>query len=79
MKRWLASPLLPVAAAVAVLAPFARKAFNVDDPLFLWTARQIARDPADFFGFNVNWYGWEMWGTPKDMHWSASAASYNFV
>jgi hypothetical protein len=60
MKRWWVSPLLPVAAAVAVLAPFARKAFNVDDPLFLWTARQILRDPARFYDFNVNWYGWEM-------------------
>ena len=45
MKRWLNSPLLPVFAAVACLAPFARKAFNVDDPLFLWAARQIVHAP----------------------------------
>lgn len=60
MKRWLNSPLLPVLAAVASLAPFARKAFNVDDPLFLWAARQIVHDPARFYDFSVNWYGWDM-------------------
>ena len=60
MKRWLSSPLFPIVAAVATLAPFARKAFNVDDPLFLWTARQILQDPARFYDFNVNWYGWDM-------------------
>ena len=60
MKRWTTSPLLPVVAVVTILAPFARKAFNVDDPLFLWTARQILRDPARFYDFNVNWYGWEV-------------------
>ena len=60
MKRWLGSPLLPVFAVVASLAPFARKAFNVDDPLFLWTARQILQDPTRFYDFSVNWYGWDM-------------------
>jgi 4-amino-4-deoxy-L-arabinose transferase-like glycosyltransferase len=48
-----------VCAAVAVvcLAPFANKAFHMDDPLFLWAAKQIQAHPADFFGFSVNWYG----------------------
>ena len=38
------------------LAPFADKAFHIDDPLFLWAARQIQAHPIDFYGFNVNWY-----------------------
>ncbi|MDH5203719.1 MAG: glycosyltransferase family 39 protein, partial [Nitrospirota bacterium] len=42
------------------LAPFADKAFNIDDPLFLWTARQIQNHPADFYGFLVNWEKSEM-------------------
>src|SRR5207244_2873434 len=45
---------------IGCLAPFANKAFHMDDPLFLWTARQVKQDPADFFGFRVNWYGSEM-------------------
>ena len=40
-----------------MLLPFVGKAFHIDDPLFLWTAEQVSVDPADFFGFDVNWYG----------------------
>jgi 4-amino-4-deoxy-L-arabinose transferase-like glycosyltransferase len=46
--------------ASLLLVPFVKKAFHVDDPLFLWTARQIHSRPFDFYGFNVNWYGYEM-------------------
>jgi 4-amino-4-deoxy-L-arabinose transferase-like glycosyltransferase len=42
---------------VAVFVPLMGKAFHIDDPLFLWTARQIQSHPADFYGFKVNWYG----------------------
>jgi tetratricopeptide (TPR) repeat protein len=45
---------------VACLVPFANKAFHIDDPLFLWTAQQIRKAPADFYGFRVNWFGLEM-------------------
>jgi len=38
------------------LLPFANKAFHIDDPLFIWTARQIIVDPSGFYDFNVNWY-----------------------
>ncbi len=41
---------------LAVLVPFLAKPFNVDDPLFIWTARQISAHPGDPYGFNVNWY-----------------------
>jgi 4-amino-4-deoxy-L-arabinose transferase-like glycosyltransferase len=46
-----------VAAALACLLPFAGKAFHIDDPLFLWAARQIQSQPGDFYGFEVNWGG----------------------
>jgi hypothetical protein len=37
------------------LLPFSGKAFNVDDPLFLWSAQQIAKHPLDPFGISVIW------------------------
>jgi len=37
--------------------PFANKAFNVDDTLFLKAAEQILVTPLDFYGGEVNWYG----------------------
>jgi 4-amino-4-deoxy-L-arabinose transferase-like glycosyltransferase len=51
-----------VTAAVTLicLAPFLGKAFHIDDPLFIWSGKQIVSEPADFYGFDVNWYGREM-------------------
>ena len=45
---------------ILLLAPFITKAFHIDDTLFLWTANHILSDPVDFYGFNANWYGFEM-------------------
>src|SRR3972149_4343940 len=45
------------AAAVLPLLPFLDKAFHIDDPLFLWTAKQILKEPMDFYGFTGNWFG----------------------
>lgn len=42
---------------LAVFVPFLPKPFNIDDPLFLWAARQIQAHPTDPYGFSVNW-GW---------------------
>ncbi len=47
----LVAMLLPVIA----LAGFINKPFDVDDPLFVWTAQHIASDPLDFFGFMAHW------------------------
>ncbi len=45
-------------ATVASLALFLNKPFNIDDPLFIWTAKHIQSHPmSDFYGFPVNWYG----------------------
>jgi hypothetical protein len=43
----------------ALLLPFTGKAFHIDDPLFLWTAQHVREHPLDFYGFDVNWYGWK--------------------
>ena len=42
---------------------FLGRPLHIDEPLFVWTARQIVREPLDFFGFQVNWTG-----TPTPMH-----------
>ena len=62
------SPLAPLSwpvlwlalACVACLAPFLNKAFHIDDTLFVYAAQQIQKNPLDFYGFHVNWYGVSM-------------------
>jgi 4-amino-4-deoxy-L-arabinose transferase-like glycosyltransferase len=44
---------------LACLAPFVGKAFHIDDPLFIWSARRIHENPLDFYGFSGNWLGQE--------------------
>jgi Dolichyl-phosphate-mannose-protein mannosyltransferase len=39
------------------LCPFLGKAFHIDDPLFIWSARHIVAEPLNFYHFNVNWNG----------------------
>jgi hypothetical protein len=39
------------------LLPFVAKPIHIDDPMYLWAAQQIAAMPLDFYGFEVNWYG----------------------
>ena len=41
---------------VACLLPFSGRAFHIDDPLFVFAARQITQHPLDPYGFNVIWY-----------------------
>ena len=48
--------IIPAIFTIACLVPFVNKAFHMDDPLFLWTARQIQINPVDFYGFPVTWY-----------------------
>lgn len=40
-----------------LLAPFANKAFHIDDTISMWVAMHIHEHPFDFFGFEMNWYG----------------------
>jgi 4-amino-4-deoxy-L-arabinose transferase-like glycosyltransferase len=51
--------LLLVIATLLCLVPFLGKAFNIDDPLFIWSAQHIHTHPFDFYGFSINWYGTE--------------------
>ncbi len=50
LSLWLLTAL-----TLACLAPFLGKAFHMDDPLFIWTARHLQSHPVDFYGFNVDW------------------------
>jgi 4-amino-4-deoxy-L-arabinose transferase-like glycosyltransferase len=52
--------LILVSVTIISLAPFAAKAFNIDEPLFIWVAKHIQLHPLDFYGFRINWYGAEM-------------------
>ena len=45
------------AVTLACLCPFLGKAFHIDDPLFIWSAKHIVSEPGNFYHFNVNWYG----------------------
>jgi 4-amino-4-deoxy-L-arabinose transferase-like glycosyltransferase len=62
--RWTLTLLVGVA-----LGPLLAKPFNIDDPLFVWLARQVRAHPAAPFDFQVNWYGlvlpmWAFTGNP---------------
>lgn len=70
-------------ATAAVLTPYLARPFNLDEPLFIWTARQIWSHPADPFGFDVNWYGtakpmWEVMQNPALMSYVLAAAAAIF-
>jgi 4-amino-4-deoxy-L-arabinose transferase-like glycosyltransferase len=43
------------AMVLLLLGPYLAKPFNIDDPLFIWSARQIQAHPADPYGFPVDW------------------------
>jgi 4-amino-4-deoxy-L-arabinose transferase-like glycosyltransferase len=49
--------LIITAITAACLLPFIGKAFHIDDPLFLWTAQHILKEPFNFYHFPVNWGG----------------------
>ena len=40
---------------LVALVPFLNKAYDIDDPLFLWMAQQIIRHPLDPYGGTVHW------------------------
>ncbi len=48
--------ILLAVAVLACLLPFSGKAFNIDDTLFIYVARQITHHPLDPYGFKVNWF-----------------------
>jgi len=78
----LRSYLLLAVGLFACLAPFSGKAFNVDDTLFVYVARQITRHPLDPYGFKVNWFldavpmAVETKNPPLASYYIAAAASF---
>ena len=69
-------------AVLACLVPFSGKAFNIDDTLFIYEARQITQHPLDPFGFKVNWFldaipmAYETRNPPLASYYSAAAAVF---
>ena len=57
-----------VTLTIILLAPFATKAFHIDDPLFIWAAKHIQSHPENPYGFYVNWYDakMRMWEVTKN-------------
>ncbi|MGA2242213.1 MAG: glycosyltransferase family 39 protein [Verrucomicrobiota bacterium] len=53
---------------LVTLSLFVTKPFNIDDPLFIWVARNIQAQPGRPYDFSVNWYGraQPMWETTKN-------------
>lgn len=39
---------------IVLLLPFVNRAYNIDEPMFIWVAQQIVEEPIDFFGGHVN-------------------------
>lgn len=54
----LAAVLILLVTVIACYLPFLDKAFHIDDPVYLRVAQEIVRDPANFHGFDINWYGY---------------------
>ncbi|MCX5850323.1 MAG: glycosyltransferase family 39 protein [Deltaproteobacteria bacterium] len=52
-RRWEIIGLM--ALIVTLLLPFLRRAFAIDDPLFIWMGRHILEFPLNPYGFSVNW------------------------
>lgn len=48
--------------SMVTLAPFLAKPFNIDDPCYVWSAKQILAHPTAPYSFSVNWNG-----TPQPM------------
>lgn len=65
---------------LVALVPFLNKPFNIDDPLFIWAARQIHAHPANPYGFEINWEGrqapmWKITDNPPFASYYIAAAS----
>jgi hypothetical protein len=64
-KTWISRhPLIVIGIILLVcLGPFVNKAVHVDDLLFIWAGHWIQAHPVNFFGSEVNWYGYAtpMW------------------
>ena len=56
LGRLAGSPRIVLAlACLLLLLPFASKPLHIDDPMYVWAAEHIVREPLDPYGFLVNW------------------------
>lgn len=69
--------IIPVIVTILCLVPFVNKAFHLDDPVFIWSAKHIQSKPFDFYGFKANWYGTEL--EMSEMHHNPPGACYYMV
>ena len=46
-----------VTLVVIISVPFLNKALHIDDPLFVYEAEQILKDPLHPYQFEINWLG----------------------
>ncbi len=65
------------------LAPFLAKPFSMDDPCYLWAAKQIQAHPTNPYGFNVNWVGstqpmWQVTQNPPLLSYYLAVAALIF-
>jgi len=51
--------VLVVVATVIILAPFIFKPIHLDDPVYIWAALNILKNPFNFYGSQMNWLGFE--------------------
>lgn len=74
---WSSAAIIPAVVTILCLVPFVDKAFHLDDPVFIWSAKHIQSKPFDFYGFKANWYGTElgMW----EMHHNPPGVCYYMV
>lgn len=66
--------LILAAVTLACLCPFLGKAFHIDDPLFIWSAKHIIAEPGNFYNFNANWNG--RWKPMSEVTQNPPLASY---
>jgi 4-amino-4-deoxy-L-arabinose transferase-like glycosyltransferase len=50
------SRIILTIATLLCLLPFVGKAFNIDDPLFIWVAQHVVHHPLNPYGFSIVWY-----------------------
>jgi len=58
ISRWPRAALLLL--TLICLVPFSSKAYHADDPLFIRAAQQITRHPLDPYGFQIDWFEYQM-------------------
>lgn len=59
IKKYLITYIPVTLIPIGCVLPFLTKAYHIDDPPYLWIAQHIVHHPFDFYGFSINWYGYE--------------------